>query len=74
MKNMKNVLKMAAGAVIGAGVMFVSMKSAEPFEYDYNKEESTVTITAENIVSDYETLERNFDGNESTFKIYFEQE
>lgn len=72
---MKNVFKVLLGVIIGMVLMFVAIKIIVPFDYDYNKQEGTITFNVnEYIVSDYETIERRFDDNTgTTFKVYFEQ-
>lgn len=65
------------GALIGMAIMFIGMKMATPFEYNYNKEDKTITFKVDKeIVTDYETLERNFSDSKdygTTFKVYFEE-
>ena len=73
---MKNTFKLTAGVVIGMIAMIIIMKVTAPFEYEYNKQDGTIVFNIDNeILSDYETLERRFDNDKgTTFKVYFEQE
>lgn len=73
---MKNTFKFTAGVIIGMIAMIIIMKVTAPFEYEYNKQDGTVVFNIDNeILSDYETLERRFDNDKgTTFKVYFEQE
>lgn len=73
---MKNTFKFTAGLIIGMIAMIIIMKVTAPFEYEYNKQDGTIVFNIDNeILSDYETLERRFDNDKgTTFKVYFEQE
>jgi len=73
---MKNTFKFTAGVIIGMIAMIIIMKVTAPFEYEYNKQDGTIVFNIDNeILSDYETLERRFDNDKgTTFKVYFEQE
>lgn len=73
---MKNTFKFTAGVIIGMIAMVIIMKVTAPFEYEYNKQDGTIVFNIDNeILSDYETLERRFDNDKgTTFKVYFEQE
>ena len=67
----KSIAQIAIGILIGivATLLFISFLS--PFSYQVNSDNS-ITFTIDNeVVSDYETLERDSKG--TTFKVWFEE-
>ena len=67
----KSIAQITVGIIIGivATVLFISLLS--PFSYQVNEDHS-ITFTIDNeVVSDYETLERDSKG--TTFKVYLEE-
>lgn len=73
---MKKVDSFVIGLLVGIVIVLIGFKMFIPFDFEYDKESGTIAFNVENeIVSDYETIERRFDEDKgTTFKIYFEKE
>lgn len=73
---MKKLDSFVIGLLVGIVTVLIGFKMFIPFDFDYDEAEKTITFNIENeIVSDYETIERRFDEDKgTTFKIYFEKE
>lgn len=73
---MKKLDSFVIGLLVGIVIVLIGLKVFIPFDFEYDKKSNTIVFNIENeIVSDYETIERRFDEDKgTTFKIYFEKE
>lgn len=72
------ILVLVLGFVLGVFTVALLQDFFSPIEsYVYDKEDKSIIFTTDEIVTDYETLERRFvdkDSYGTTFKVYFEKE
>lgn len=68
----KTITKITIGTLIGIAATLLFISHISPFSYQVNSDNS-ITFTIENeVVSDYETIERDETG--TTFKVWFEKD